>query len=78
MREAAEFVKEADRLYREYIAKYPPGTLAYVRFLQEQNRIDEAFELCDSSWNTIANEDVAKACVDLREAASWNRPNFNA
>jgi cellulose synthase operon protein C len=70
---AADFLDElrqfkpAEDLYRKHLAQThcPDSALALARNLAQQQRIDEALELCDKAWGRCAPEVVARASLAI-------------
>jgi tetratricopeptide (TPR) repeat protein len=65
--------REAERLYREYLAMNPADVLAFVAFLSRQQRFDEAVELCEHAWTDYGSVAVLSATVAMLRTGQTNQ-----
>ena len=62
---AEQLAAEAERHYRQLVARSPGDAPELIRFLGKRWRFSEALELCESAWDDAPPESVAVACVEL-------------
>ena len=64
-------IDDAEKLYREVAAGQGPGaSLPLATFLGRQNRVKQALDLCDKSWDSARPELVARTSVEILYASA--------
>jgi tetratricopeptide (TPR) repeat protein len=65
-------IDDAEKLYREFAKaeKKPEASLPLATFLGRQNRVKDALGLCDTLWNSLRPELVAKTSVEILYASA--------
>ena len=58
----------AEEMYREVAARKPERTIDLVRFLGSSLQLEEAFALCESTWQSAPPQVVAATYVELLRA----------
>jgi cellulose synthase operon protein C len=66
---AAQFSKEAQAIYQEYVNLKPNQELLMATFLARQGHLDEALALAEAKWPSNDPERVAMACFTLLNGA---------